>query len=74
MMEQNTTGERTIYLTPREVVDRYSGAVKVGTLSVWRHRGIGPAYLKLGKVVVYPLDALLEWEAAQMRAPLRRTE
>lgn len=69
MTDQNGNTEKR-YLTAHEVVAHYDGALTIGGLSVWRCRGQGPAYLKLGKKVVYPLTALIEWEAAQVRAPL----
>ena len=32
-----------------------------GTLSQWRHRGEGPAYIKFGNRVLYEGRALNEW-------------
>lgn len=40
------------------------------TLERWRHEGRGPAYLKLGGRVVYPLDDIEAYEAARMRVPV----
>lgn len=50
------------YLTPAEVVARFEGRISPQTLSNWRNLGTGPAYLKLGGKVLYPIDRLVEWE------------
>lgn len=49
------------------------------TLARWRMRGGGPAFVKLGARVMYPLDELEAWVARQLRtstsddgAPRRR--
>lgn len=36
------------------------------TLQQWRVRGIGPAFLKLGRSVRYDADALEDWLAKQI--------
>lgn len=38
------------------------------TLEGWRRRGQGPQYLKVGARVLYRLDDLEAYEAAQVRA------
>lgn len=50
------------YLTPNQVRDRYQGRISLQTLANWRYQGEGPQYLKLGGRVLYPLEALIEWE------------
>lgn len=50
------------YLTPAEVAARFDGRISPQTLSNWRNLGSGPAYLKLGGKVLYPIDRLVEWE------------
>lgn len=35
--------------------------VKVTTLQEWRDSGYGPEWFKLGRLVRYRLDAVLEW-------------
>jgi len=52
------------FLTPDEVAERYRGGVSVGTLRNWRALRIGPAYLKIGKAVLYPLEELEAWDAS----------
>ncbi|CCD85553.1 conserved protein of unknown function [Bradyrhizobium sp. ORS 285] len=62
------------YLTPEEVSDRYRGAVSVGTLRNWRAMRVGPAFVKIGKAVLYPIGELDAWDKRNMvscRAPGR---
>lgn len=37
------------------------------TLNDWRHRGLGPAYIRLGKRVRYRFTAIEAWLDAQER-------
>lgn len=55
------------FLTPQQLSDRYHNQITVGTLSIWRYYGKGPAYIKLGRNVIYPLDKVVEWEEANTR-------
>ncbi|GKX34040.1 MAG: DNA-binding protein [Rhizobiaceae bacterium MnEN-MB40S] len=50
------------FLTPEEVAERYRGGVSIGTLRNWRAMRIGPGFLKVGKAVLYPVDALEAWD------------
>jgi hypothetical protein len=50
------------YLTAEEVSERSRGAVSVGTLRNWRAMRIGPAFVKIGKAVLYPIDELDAWD------------
>ena len=50
------------FLTAEEVSARYRGEVTVGTLRNWRAMRIGPAYVKIGKAVLYPVDELDAWD------------
>jgi hypothetical protein len=57
------------YLTAEEVAERYRGAVSVGTLRNWRAMRVGPAFVKIGKAVLYPVDqleALEAWDKSNM--------
>lgn len=56
------------YITPDELIARWRGQVTKGTLANWRSKGTGPAYIKAGKAVLYPLDTLETYEAAQLQA------
>ena len=59
-------GQNAKYLTTDELATRWKGAVTAGTLVNWRSRGRGPAFVKLGSRVRYPLAMVLEWEAANL--------
>lgn len=50
------------YLTPEEVTERYRGTISVGTLRNWRSMRIGPAFVKVGKSVLYPASELEAWD------------
>ena len=54
------------YLTVEEVVERYRGAVTVSTLESWRGMRIGPAFIKVGKAVLYPVEELDVWDKKNM--------
>lgn len=61
-------GQPAVNLTPAEVVARWGAAVTVGTLANWRAQGKGPAFIKFGTRVRYPLAKLEKWEAANIHA------
>lgn len=50
------------FLTADEVAERYRGEISVGTLRNWRAQRIGPPFVKIGKSVLYPVQALDEWD------------
>lgn len=50
------------YLTADEVSERYRGEISVGTLRNWRAMRVGPGFVKIGKAVLYPVDALDTWD------------
>ena len=54
------------FLTPEEVSERYRGEVSVGTLRNWRAMRIGPAFVKIGKAVLYPIEQLEAWDQKNM--------
>lgn len=43
--------------------------VSVDTLANWRYLGRGPAYVRQGRIVRYPTDALDAWIATNQVAP-----
>ncbi len=60
------------FLTPEEVSERYRGQITVGTLRNWRALRIGPAFIKIGKAVLYPVTELEAWDQKNIvtcRAP-----
>ena len=54
------------FLTAQEVAERYRGEITVGTLRNWRAMRIGPAFVKIGKAVLYPVDELDAWDKQNM--------
>jgi hypothetical protein len=54
------------FLTAEEVSERYRGEITVGTLRNWRAMRIGPAFIKIGKAVLYPLSELEAWDQKNM--------
>lgn len=61
-------GQPAENLTPAEVVTRWNGAVTTGTLANWRAKGRGPAFIKFGSRVRYPLAKLQQWEIKNLHA------
>ena len=59
--------KETTYLSIEELVNRYSGKIKKGTLANWRSGKEGPPYVKVGGRVFYPLDRLIAWESSRLR-------
>jgi hypothetical protein len=55
-------------LVPPEIVAAEL-LIKRETLTTWRHRGFGPAFLKVGRRVFYRRDDLAQWLASQRRHP-----
>jgi hypothetical protein len=56
------------YLTPDEVAERYRGEISTGTLRNWCAMRIGPAFVKLGKAVLYPASELDAWDQKNLVA------
>lgn len=56
------------YLTPAELSDRYKGRISERTLANWRSTKTGPSFTKVGGRVLYPLEAVVEWETARTKA------
>jgi hypothetical protein len=60
-----------ILLTPKELLSRWKGMVSEGTLRNWRTEGRGPRYIKPhAKCILYPLDAVVEYEQANTVEPI----
>lgn len=69
--------EQRRFLTADEVAERYRGEISVGTLRNWRAMRIGPAFVKIGKAVLYPVDELDAWDEKNLvscRASRRLTK
>ncbi len=54
------TTEQFDHLTPQQLASRWHKAA--GTLANWRSAHKGPSYIKVGKDVLYPLTAVVEFE------------
>jgi predicted DNA-binding transcriptional regulator AlpA len=50
------------YLTDGEVAAKLH--ISLNTIKSWRHRGTGPRYVKLNRLVRYPVSAVEEFIAA----------
>lgn len=51
-----------VFLTPRQLMQRWKYSIVPGTLANWRSQKKGPPYQKIGSKVVYPLAELEAWE------------
>jgi len=47
------------YLHPEDVTEKF--LIPTATLATWRHRGLGPPYLKAGRRVLYLESAVRAW-------------
>lgn len=63
----------TTFLTPAQLAQRWNGAVTTGTLANWRNQGKGPAFQKIGSRVLYRLDQVQNYEAANVVANDNKT-
>jgi hypothetical protein len=52
-------------LTQAEVADRWQLSGR--TLEAWRHRGVGPRWLRVGRAVRYPIEEVEAFEASALR-------
>lgn len=61
------------YYTAKQLSDHLGGTPSVGTLANWRsmvNRGKpnpGPAFVKFGKTVKYPVAEVEKWEAGRLK-------
>ncbi|MGC1211269.1 MAG: helix-turn-helix domain-containing protein [Micromonospora sp.] len=53
-----------VWLTTGDLAERLRTAP--GTVRYWRHAGIGPQGVKIGRRVLYALDEVERWEAAKV--------
>jgi hypothetical protein len=66
MSREATMDDQPEHLTPDQLAARWHKSA--GTLSNWRAQGKGPAYIKLGRTILYPVPSVQEFERAHMRA------
>lgn len=62
----------TTLLTPAQAGDDLGG-ISAETLKGWRRRGVGPRYIKVGRLVRYAPADLAAWKQSQSVDPARRT-
>jgi predicted DNA-binding transcriptional regulator AlpA len=58
--------ETPTWLTNKDLAARYKVSEK--TIQDWRHRGVGPRGVKIGRHVRYLDDAVREWESEKLAA------
>lgn len=56
------------FLTVDELCIRYKGKLTEKALANMRSAGKGPPYIKVGRKILYPMDALRTWEAARLKS------
>jgi hypothetical protein len=59
------------YMTIEELAAELDMAAM--TLALWRMRQKGPAYIKVGRKILYSRTTVKEWIASQVRKPLQAT-
>jgi hypothetical protein len=59
--------ERMDYLSEKRLARRWGLSHR--TLERWRHDAHGPAYLKVGGRIIYRIEDIESYEAAQRRIP-----
>ena len=52
-----------------EVVSRYNNQISTRTLANWRSQGVSPPFTKVGGRILYPIDALEEWDVCIIDSP-----
>ena len=63
-----TTRSESEYLTVKELIDRWRGQISATTLANWRSERKGPAFVKIGGRVLYPLQDVVAYEEKSRRA------
>lgn len=58
---------KVVYLSPRELSERWSGKISTKTLANWRASpdGPGPRYKRFGGRILYSVDDVVVWEEQQ---------
>lgn len=56
-----------VLLTIAGLIERWRGEVSRSTLAHWRVQGKGPTWTKVGRKVLYPLEAVEAYEAEKER-------
>lgn len=54
------------YLTTEEVAAHYR--ISVRTVEKWRHRSVGPRWVRVGRRALYPLDGIRQYDRQRKAA------
>jgi hypothetical protein len=57
------------YSSEQETAKQLKQSVR--TLRAWRQQGIGPAWLKIGRTIYYPVDGVAVWLKSIEQKPVR---
>ena len=60
-----------MFLSPQQLAARWDIPIK--TLEVWRYRGVGPNYVKFGKLVRYSVPVIVDHEQSCARTNTAQT-
>jgi len=63
--------QQALYLTVDQLLERWGHRYTKGTLANKRSKGEGPPFVRFGRVVLYPVQQLEEWEAAHLHNTLK---
>lgn len=55
------------FFTVDDLLVRWGGVIAKGTLANWRAKRIGPAYVKIGGRILYPVSVIETWEKTNMK-------
>lgn len=62
-----TTRSESEYLTVKELIERWRNQISPTTLANWRSERKGPAFVKIGGRVLYPLTDIVAYEEKSRR-------
>lgn len=62
-----TTRSESEYLTVKELIERWRSQISATTLANWRSERKGPAFVKIGGRVLYPLQDVMAYEEKSRR-------
>lgn len=58
------TTTKQVYLSAKELIERWRGEITDATLTNWRWKKQGPAFIKVGTRVLYKLEDVEAFETA----------
>lgn len=51
-----------MFLTPKELSERWHNTIKPSTLAVWRSKHKGPGYTTIGDKILYSIEEIEKYE------------